>query len=170
MSVTVKYLQAVANKEKSCAEGGTGDVAADGAWHAVAVAGCLQAPDVATAWTVELAGVPKEYLAEGKMVADAANPDSGTGPHLIVRVKASPPCPPNCPPSDACLACVAGGHTIAQCQASGACPANCPPTCPPPPGCPPTCPPPPKCPPSMIISAWRAYSIWTWGGVRKLIC
>jgi hypothetical protein len=148
--VTIKYLKVVADQQKSCTDRGTAEVAADGAWHAAAVAGCMQAPNTPTGWSVALSEVPKEYLAEGKMVADTANPQSGNGPNLIVRVVELQPCPPNCPPPDACLECVQSGHTIAECQVSGACPALCPPFCPAPPGCPEDpskCPPPPKCPP-----------------------
>jgi len=149
-SLDVQYLKQSGSVPKSCVEAGTGSVEADGLWHAVGGAGCMHAPDVAAGWAVTLTSVAGDRLAEGKMVADTGNPWSGSGPNLIVRAIALQPCPPNCPPSDACLACVRSGHTIAECRASGACPANCPPYCPPPPGCPADpskCPPPPKCPP-----------------------
>ena len=136
--------QKAGSESCTCEAKGTGSVPVDGEWHAVSASACQTPNGDAHGWTVMLSGVSSGVLAEGKMVADAGKPGSGNGPNLIVRAIPLKPCPPNCPPPDACLACVQAGHTIAECQASGACPQNCPPYCPPPPGCPED---PSKCPP-----------------------
>jgi len=145
-SVTFTYMKRTDHADWTCSDTGTREVPTDGAWHLIATSKCA-APDGNTSWAVKLFSVTPTALVEGKMVADPGDPSGGPGPNLIARAKELQPCPPNCPPPQPCLDCVASGHTIAECQALGACPKNCPPYCPPPPGCPPTCPPPPKCPP-----------------------